>query len=71
MELKELQKKYGISDEDFNTLLQIYAKNAVRDAYSKAGKKGGGNLLKKRGKEYFKRISKLAVAAKRSHKNKK
>lgn len=62
MELKELQIKYGISDEDFKILLGIYREEAVREAYSKAGKKGGGKT-KLKGREYFQRISKLGLEA--------
>jgi len=62
MELNELKEKYGISDKDFKILLGIYREEAVREAYSKAGKKGGGKN-KEKGREYFQRIGKLGLEA--------
>lgn len=62
MELNELKEKYGISDKDFKILLGIYREQALREAYSTAGKKGGSkNKLK--GREYFQRIGKLGLEA--------
>lgn len=62
MELNELKEKYGISDKDFKILLGIYAKSVIREAYSKAGKKGG-EKNKEKGREYFQKISKLGLEA--------
>ena len=62
MELKELQLKYGISDRDFKILLEIYKEQALKEAYSAAGKKGGAKNVEK-GREYFQRISKLGLEA--------
>lgn len=69
MEIKELQAKYGISDEDLKILLEIYKAETLREAYSNAGKKGGAANLKK-GKEYFSRIGKLGLAKRYSRSRK-